>query len=208
MKALMLKDFYVLKKQIWLFAAVIVLFQVFSNGTATLVSILYAALLPASAFAYDDRSHWDEMELMLPYNTRQIVLSRYCVGWISMLAFLGLGSLAQAAFSYFDVLPKLMRGDGVWTLLAEIPVALCFLALSMPVYFRFDAEKSRAIRTLLLVVLCGVIGAGIAAGNVVSGEELFQGGFERFLWAEYLAAAVLTAVSVPLSTLAWNRRHR
>ncbi|MBQ7680821.1 MAG: ABC-2 transporter permease [Oscillibacter sp.] len=215
MKALMRKDFYVLKKQIWLYAVIICLFQTFSNGTATLISILYAVLLPVSAFAYDDRSHWDEMELMLPYSTRQIVLSRYFVGWISMLGFLILGSLAQGAMSfvsqYFDVLPKLMRGDSFRALLAEIPVAACFLSLSMPVYFRFDAEKSRAVRTLLIFVLCALMGGGIAlvsSRNIAFDDELFQGGFERFLWAAYLASAVLTAVSIPLSVLAWNRRHR
>ncbi len=215
MKALMLKDFYVLKKQIWLFALVIVIFQVFNNGTATLISILYAVLLPASAFAYDDRSHWDEMELMLPYSTHQIVLSRYCVGWISMLGFLLLGSLAQSAvaflFQYFDAPVTFFRGNSLRALLAEIPVAAGLLSFSMPVYFRFDAEKSRAVRTLLLLVLCALMGGGVALmtiRNIAFIDQLFTGGFEQSLWPEYLAAALLTAVSIPLSAWAWKRRHR
>lgn len=215
MKALMRKDFYVLKKQIWLFAAVIIIFQAFNNGAATLISILYSVLLPASAFAYDDRSHWDEMELMLPYSTRQIVLSRYFVGWISMLGFLILGCLAQAAMAfvcrYFYVFPELWREIGLRTLLAEIPVAAGLLSFSMPVYFRFDAEKSRAVRTLLILVLCALMGGGFALmsiRNIAFSDQLFTGGFEQSLWPEYLAAAVLTAVSIPLSMMAWKRRHR
>ena len=215
MKALMRKDFYVLKKQIWLFALVIIIFQAFNNGAATLISILYSVLLPASAFAYDDRSHWDEMELMLPYSTRQIVLSRYFVGWISMLGFLILGCLAQSAMAfvcrYFYVFPELWREIGLRTLLAEIPVAAGLLSFSMPVYFRFDAEKSRAVRTLLILVLCALMGGGIALmsiRNIAFSDQLFTGGFEQSLWPEYLAAAVLTAVSIPLSMSAWKRRHR
>ena len=204
MKALIRKDFYVLKKQFLLFAVIVVAFRFGNNGAATLISILYAVMLPASAFAYDDLSHWDAMELMLPYSTRQIVLSRYCVGWLSMLFFLGLSWLVQCAAALFGVLRE---ADDFRAILAQVAIAACFLAMTMPIYFRFDAEKSRGVRTLIIVLLAAVVGGGLSFVTVR--DSAFVGNvFAELLGVMSAAAAVLTAVSVPLSALAWRRRHR
>ncbi len=203
MKALIRKDFYVLKKQFLLFAVIVVAFRFGNNGAATLISILYAVMLPSSAFAYDDLSHWDAMELMLPYSTRQIVLSRYCVGWLSMLFFLGLSWLVQCAAALFGVLQET---DDFRAILAQVAIAACFLALTMPIYFRFDAEKSRGVRTLMIVLLAAIVGGGISFLTVR--DIAFDGGFAQLLGVMSAAAAALTAASIPLSVLAWRRRHR
>ena len=205
MKALMLKDFYVLRKQFWLFALVIIAFQAMGNITAGFITVLYASLLPATAFAYDDRSKWDAMELMLPYSVRQIVLSRYCVGWIAAAVFMAFGGVAQRLLS---VAPwtHTPTGNPLRVTMAEFAFALIFLALTMPVYFRYDAEKSRLVRTLMLALLCGGTGAGLALLGIR--ETAYPGELWRSVWALYPLAAVLTAVSIPLSTLAWKRRHR
>lgn len=203
MKALIVKDFYVLRKSLGLYALVIVLFQLMGNATGSLISILYAALLPSAAFAYDDRSRWDELELMLPYSVRQIVLSRYCVGWISTAFFLVLSSAARMALS--PLLPQPYAPD-LRTLLTQAALTLCFLALSMPVHFRFDAERSRVVRMFLIALVCGVMGALI---GVTSAQGLtFQDDFGALLWPTLILAAALTAVSIPLSERAWQRRHR
>ena len=209
MKALILKDFYVLRRQFWLYALVIIAFQAMGNVTAGFITVLYASLLPATAFAYDDQSKWDAMELMLPYSVRQIVLSRYCVGWGGAFGAIALGGLAQRLMS---IAPWVQSATGRWEfgsmrlVMAELAFALILLALTMPVYFRYDAQKSRIVRTLMLALLCGGTGAGIALlgiKGVAYPDEI--GGS---VWALYPLAAVLTAVSIPLSMLAWKRRHR
>ncbi|MBR3569930.1 MAG: ABC-2 transporter permease [Oscillibacter sp.] len=206
MKSLMLKDFYVLRKQLWLYATIVLLFQTFPNGMGLFITFLYAAMLPATAFAYDDRSKWDMMELMMPYSTRQIVLSRYCVGWIAAPCLAAFGLLARrlmARASWIHI-------DGVFDLrvtLAGLFVALSFMAVTMPLYFRFDAEKSRLARMLILV-LCGAMGGGMAAAGIAGGAILPDGMSRGVVWGALAAAAVLTAASVPLSMLAWKRRHR
>ena len=207
MKALMLKDFYVLKRQMWLVVLVIVLFQIAPNTSGMLISVLYAVLLPASAFAYDDRSKWDAMALMLPYSTKQIVLSRYCVGWLSALVFLPLGSVARWIFSALarrlSVSTEMWGAWDVRILCTELALAFCFLAISMPVYFRFDAERSRVIRMLIIFVIAAVAGGAIALTASRDIPLDFSGG-----WGLFFATAVLTGVSIPLSMFAWQRRHR
>lgn len=200
MKSLILKDFYVLRKQLWLYAAVVIVFQTFQNGMGLFITFLYAALLPATAFAYDDQSKWDMMELMLPYSVRQIVLSRYCVGWIAAPCLTALALLAR----------RLMRMEGVSDfrlMLAGLFASLALLAVTMPIYFRFDAEKSRLVRILALGLVCGILGAGVASlgvANAALSDKTPWG----MVWGALAAAVVLTAVSIPLSALAWERRHR
>lgn len=211
MKALIRKDFYVLKKQFLLFAVIILVFRLGNMPASTLISIFYAVMLPSSAFAYDDLCHWDTMELMLPYSTRQIVLSRYCVGWLSMLFFLTLGWLVRFAAAWacglFGVFPQLQQAENVRAFLAEVAIAAIFLALSMPIYFRFDAEKSRAFRTLMIVLIAVIIGGAVSLMTIrdsAFGDMSLGDGVAVLS----LAAAALTAASIPLSVLAWRRRHQ
>lgn len=206
MKSLMLKDFYVLRKQLLLYAAVIVAFQAFMGEMGLFITFLYAAMLPSAAFAYDDQSKWDMMELMMPYSTRQIVLSRYCVGWIGAPCLTALGLLARrlmawAPRAHLEGVPDLRLT------LAGLFAALGFMALTMPVYFRYDAEKSRLVRMLVLLVVCALTGGLIASAGaavVIPSGETSRG----FVWGALAAAVGATAVSVPLSMLAWRRRHR
>ena len=206
MKSLVLKDFYVLRKQLWLYAAVIVAFQAFMGGMGLFITFLYAAMLPSTAFAYDDQSKWDMMEMMLPYSTRQIVLSRYCVGWIGAPCLTALGLLARRLMDWAPW-GSMSGGADVRLTLAGLFAALGFMALSMPVYFRFDAEKSRLVRMLVLFLVGGLTGGFVAAAGA-SGVALPDETPWGFVWGAFAAAAVLTAVSVPLSMLAWERRHR
>lgn len=209
MKALIRKDFYVLKKQFLLFAVIVVVFRLGNNSASTLISILYAVMLPSSAFAYDDLSHWDAMEQMLPYSTRQIVLSRYCVGWLSMMFIMTLGWLIQLVMAWAR--PDWTETEDVRVLVEEMAIAAIFLALTMPTYFRFSAEKSRFLRMLIIFLVAGLMGGGmslVAVRYSALGDASLDGDLARFLPAVCLAAVVVTAVSVPLSMLAWRRRHR
>ena len=205
MKSLMLKDFYVLRKQLWLYAAVIVAFQGFMGNMGLFITFLYAAMLPSTAFAYDDQSKWDMMEMMLPYSARQIVLSRYCVGWIGAPCLTALGLLARRLMAWTPWIHADGAADFRVTL-AGLFAALGFMALSMPIYFRFDAEKSRLVRMLVLFLVCAFTGGFVAsagAAGVIIGDEMSWG----IVWGALAATAVLTAVSIPLSMLAWERRH-
>lgn len=85
MKALLLKDFYVLWKQMRIFLLLIVVFSALPGGYSAIFAVTYAALLPYSCVAYDERSKWDQLAAMLPYTVRDLVLSRYVLGWIAAL---------------------------------------------------------------------------------------------------------------------------
>ena len=82
MKALILKDLYVLWKQMRVFIVILLVISI-SNGTfGSVFIVLWVAMLPYTAMAYDERSKWDQLAAMMPYSTRDLVLSKYVLGWL------------------------------------------------------------------------------------------------------------------------------
>ena len=205
MKALLRKDYYVLKSAILLYAGIILLFNMMMGLSGIFITVLYSALIPSSAFAYDDRSRWGELAAMLPYSERDIVLSRYAMGVIGIVVFNILGVLARLAVRLLDMPFPTSIGLSLSETLIFLCIGVCFLDFSLPVYFRFDAEKSRLARTLIIVALCGGIGsviAGVGIGIEVGTFGLFHGTFAPIL----IATVILTAISIPLSLWAYRAR--
>ena len=211
MKALLLKDYYVVRSVVWLYLAMVLIFQALP-GTGVIFLVLYPALIPASAFAYDDRSRWGELAAMMPYSPAQIVLSRYVLGWICIGGFSLLGLVSRVLFARF--LPYMNLTGGTLSDLSSYLVLLSapvlFLNLSLPIFFRFDAEKSRAIRLLVLAAVCGIVGAGYT----ILGMASYEAGERSFAWVYGtawilpLASLLLTAVSVRVSLWAYRARMR
>ena len=80
MKALLLKDFYVLRKQMWVYAIIVLAWGVVSQAWLNLLAVVYGSMIPYSAMAYDQRSRWDKFTRMLPYSDQAVVMSRYVLG--------------------------------------------------------------------------------------------------------------------------------
>ena len=155
MKGLLWKDFYVINRQMRFFAIIILVFAILPNYYIQLFAITYAGLLPYSVIAHDEQSHWDELAGMMPYSTRDLVLSKYVLGWgsalIITLVALGGGVLER------DIFPQAARPAGV---LPALCVALVCIAVSLPFLFRFGSTRGRQIMMMaLIVVACGSSGA-------------------------------------------------
>ena len=102
MKGLLWKDFYLINRQMRFFFLIILVFAVVPNYYIQLFAITYAGLLPYSTIAHDEQSHWDVLAGMMPYSVRDLVLSKYLLGWVSALIIsllaLGAGRLEQGIF--------------------------------------------------------------------------------------------------------------
>ena len=209
MKGLLLKDWYMLRKTLLLYAVVCVAMQA-APGGGQIISMMYASMLPMSAFAYDDRSRWGDLAAMLPYSVREIVLSRYLVGWIGIVCMDVVSILSQTVMG--KLLPELQNRvwyGGASGFLTMLGFSTLFLALTMPVQFRFDAEKSRLFRWLTIAIIAGAVGAGLAVAGI---EQTFSESGAADVMATWpgicALAAVLTAVSVPASMWAYRARRK
>ena len=193
MKALIIKDTYVIWRQMKYFLILILIFSALPSGFNNAFAVIYTSMLPYTALAYDERSKWDQLAAMMPYSTRDAVLSKYVFGWLCIGGAAVLSGLLQMALSL--VVDRVFL-PGVMVL--SVLGAVCILAISLPLMFRMGVEKGRLAMFLVLFLVCGAAGAiAHIAESVGSGTVFaFQG---PVLGVTLLAALVLTAVSVPLS---------
>ena len=197
MKALLLKDFYVLWKQMKAFLVLILLFSALPGSYNAIFAVTYAAMLPYSCVAYDERSKWDQLAAMMPYSNRDLVLSRYILGWIAGAGACLLSLLLQEGFALIlhqDVYPD--------TLIASFFVCLSTLAITLPLIFRFGVERGRLIMLLIIFLVCGSAGALSGIADSLSGT------LPAPVWLIVPLSLVLTALSIPLSLRWYTLRRR
>ena len=201
MKALIIKDTYVIWRQMKYFLILILIFSALPSGFNNAFAVIYTSMLPYTALAYDERSKWDQLAAMMPYSTRDVVLGKYVFGWLCIGGAAVLSGLLQMALSL--VVDRVFL-PGVMVL--SVLGAVCILAISLPLMFRMGVEKGRLAMFLVIFLVCGAAGAiAHIAESVGSGTVFaFQG---PVLGVTLLAALVLTAVSVPLSMRFYTKRQ-
>lgn len=201
MKALILKDTYVIWRQMKYFLVMILLFSALPSGFNNAFAVVYAAMMPYTALAYDERSKWDQLAAMMPYSTRDVVLGKYVFGWLCIGAAAALSSLFQAVLSLVidrAFLPGVMA--------MSVLGAVCIVAISLPLMFRLGVERGRLGMFLVIFLICGGAGAIASIAETMSSGTpfAFQGPILAVL---LIAALVLTAVSVPLSIRFYAKRQ-
>lgn len=201
MRALLMKDCCTLWKQLRIFIVVMLAITVFNGAFGNLFIVVWAAMLPYTAMAYDERSRWDQLAAMMPYSVRDIVLSKYLLGWLCCGA-AALFSLAVQ--SILTVLRFPMAALDPTANLLGLCASLCVLAVTLPLMFRFGVEKGRLVMFLLIFLVCGTAGA-LGSIAVDIGDGLLRMP-PLLLIGLPAAAAVLTAVSVPLAVRMYQKR--
>ena len=182
MKGLLLKDWYQVRtsmKAMYLTVA-FVLVWVFSTSSAYVFPVSYAAIflgiLPVNLLTYDQSVGWVEYGLTLPVSKKTLVAEKYLIGLFCAAAAVVIGGL------FVTVIP-LRTGTApdkdVLSLLAGSVCAILLInGISLPLLYRFGAEKASMIYILTFVGLGALLGGG---GAVM--DELQQNAREvgRFL---------------------------
>ena len=190
MSALLLKDYYVIFRQMKIFLLLILVFSCIPGTFYSTFAVVYASMLPYTALAYDERSRWDQMAAMMPYSARDVVLSKYLFGWIAVAV------SAAATFVLQTILSVIWLSD------VEGP---SILDITLPMMFRFGVEKGRLAMFLIIFLVCA------SAGGIATIEQSsLDGGFylSLSLVPAAIAAVVLTVVSIPLAIRFYGRRSR
>ena len=194
MRALMLKDIYVLLRQLKLFVIVMVIFALAFQENAISFIIFYAAMLTVSSMAYDEQSKWPQLAMMLPYSIRDIVLSKYLLGWL-MIGGMTLLSMLQI---FIDI-------EYVWVSLVVACVAMSFMAVILPLVFWLGTEKGRMLMIAMMAAVFGVVSA-IGYISIVYGLNLPTDNYIVLLIACLFGVVLLNAGSVMLSIKLYKRR--
>lgn len=204
MIGLILKDLFTLTRQALMYIVFIAVFSLMPGYNMASFAVIMACMMPVTALAYDERSHWDRLAASMPYTTAQLVLSKYLMGLILMLCSVALGIIAlplQRLVNPDVSLPELLSVS-----LGALGAGMLIQGVLLPVMFRYGTEKAR----LFMLVLMGAVFAGIAAlGQAQDALRSFIEGMNGGAVAAVLAGLAATAylVSMPLSIRAYRRRN-
>lgn len=202
MKALLYKDFCVLKKVLRLYLLFFVLYglmAVFNEDSGFLAGVLLvmAGMLPLTALASDEQGNFGRFGQVLPVSLRAMVGEKYLLGLISMAAGGGVSLLLLMVI-------ELLHGDGftgemlvAQLLTVGVLVLACgvLLAVMLPLGFWLGVEKAR------LAVVGGAVVLILLVGFVVEqGSRYFQ--LESGFVQQHFALVALCAVAAVAALLA------
>lgn len=148
MQALLLKDFYVIIKQLKLFLLFIPIMALAGGTALATISILLGAVLPMTAIAYDEHSKWNELAIMMPYSKKDLVISKYLLGYICMFSAAVLVVLSRFFLQIFQMNP-----ESYTDILIGICSGLTFIAINTPILLKFGSEKGRFVFILSMVLV-------------------------------------------------------
>ena len=188
MKALIQKDVYVLWKQMKIFVIVMLVIMAGNGSFGSVFVVIWCAMLPYTALAYDERCKWDQLAAMMPYSTRDIVLSKYVLGWLCMAAAMALSLVFQTAASAFTHESPVLSA-----LAMSFLGGMIALDITLPMVLRFGVERGR---WGFLMIIFGVAALGGAIAGMA--EDLPSVSLPAMALLP-LAAVIATAVSIPLS---------
>lgn len=148
MKGLLLKDFYTLLKQLKLYLVFIVILSVIPSINMTSMGIVYAAMLPIAVIAFDERSKWDHLAVMMPYTRNELVLSKYLIAYIAVavtcLISLGIQVIIGA------VNGQTLTMEQMLTVVLTAFACLILLAIYLPFVFWLGVERGRIVFLVLM----------------------------------------------------------
>ena len=205
MKALLLKDWYVLRKQLWVWFVLLFIWSIVPTLYLNLMAVVYGAMIPYSVMAYDQRSRWDKFARLLPYSDRTVVLSRYALGWISLSVGAATVAICQGVLTCLPLPAKLSANLSPGFVFAALCVGCLLLDLNIPLILRYGTEKARWVAILITFLTFASVGA--LNGLVNDAKTIAAAVLSLTLAGMLVLTIIATAVSIPLS-LKFYRENR
>lgn len=204
MKGLLRKDFYTILRQLKLYLVLVAAFACVPGGSMMAFAVIYAAMLPFTALAYDERVGWDMLAATMPLSRRQLVGSKYVLGCIACGGVLLLSVLAEGVYALLGMGEGFR--EGVESLLAIAFLGPLMMSLTLPLMYRFGVEKGRLVffgAVMLFMVLGGLLLSAMPEGSLDA-----EAGAGTFLLAAYGGTAVIGIISLHLSERFYSVKRR
>lgn len=159
MKALLLKDFYMMTKYCRSYLLILVAFfaaSFFNNDNLFFLfyPCILCGMIPINLLSYDERSGWLRYSGTLPYKKSQIVGSKYLLSILLEVALLLLTAAVHAI--KMNVVGTFDWQEYLFTMLLACIAAFLVCPINMPLMFKFGTEKGRVLYLVMIGVLCGV----------------------------------------------------
>lgn len=202
MRALLLKDYYTLSKQLRLYLVFILVLSAIPEMNLSAIASIYAAMLPITAIAFDERSKWDQLAVMMPYSKRDLVMSKYVIGYIGVVVCYMLSMGIQLVISAVTKQP--FTTETALVIVITACVALILLAINLPIMFWLGVERGRIVFMVLIAitVFVGMMSAE-SATNMLSTSSLTAG---MLLGISALVAIIINTASILISHRVYQRK--
>lgn len=203
MKGLLLKDWYQVRtnmKTMYLTVAFVLVIWVLSTSSAYVFPVSYAAIflgiLPVNLLTYDQSVGWVEYGRTLPVSKKTLVAEKYLIGLFCAAAAVVIGGLFMISLRTGTTPDK----DALSLLAGSVCAILLINGISLPLLYRFGAEKARMIYVLTFAGLGALLGGGGAVMDELQQNGPGSGPLPVPLW---LAAVLLLAV-LALYAVSWR----
>ncbi len=159
MKGLLLKDFYVMKRELRAFLFIIVFFTAFSfvgenNSFFMFYGLIMLPIVNISLISYDERSHWDSFLETTPISRSTAVTEKYLLTLLLLLIWFPVVLLVY-------MLQHSSFGDFAQMLCISVYMALFFPAVLYPFIFALGSEKGRFAYFIFIFAAMAAIAAGV-----------------------------------------------
>lgn len=203
MTGLLMKDFYTTVKQLRYFLLFVVLFSFIPNFAAGSFALVYAAMLPITAIAYDERAKWDRLAAAMPYTPFQLVFSKYLLGYLLTAGALALALIARTTAQL--VTRATPEPESLFTYLMLAAAALLMQAINLPLMIKLGVEKGRL---LFMLLIAAFLAAFVALADRISDTAVLTHVNETTLLLAALGVTVpVNAVSVFLSAAVYKKKE-
>lgn len=181
MRSLVLKDLYNIghnAKSMLLVLTVIAALLIPSSGVAgyIIVSAILCSMMIVTTFTFDDNSNWPRYAMIMPVSKKDVVMGKYIV----LAIFCVIGSLFGLIISLiagFALRKITLDPAGIVELLlltlAALAISLISGSMSIPLVFKFGAERARVLLLVSILVPLAVC-FGIYQLLVMLGIELTE----------------------------------
>ena len=179
MIGLITKDFLVMRKTLMSYLTLVVLYIVlayldlFDYGFIITFIQMVLAVMPISAFAYDELAKWDRYAMSLPLGRSGVVRARYLFVLALTLLTVAAG-LAGTALLYLthqsDPLEMFV------TLMVSTTIGLLIPTILLPLSYKLGAERARpylyAIIFIPIIAVVLLVKAGVLDMSLLKGMDL------------------------------------
>ena len=165
MKGLLIKDVKLLKNQKQFFLVICIIGTLFlvtcyeQSFVITYMTLMFS-IFTLCTISYDEHDNGAAYLFTLPISRQSYTMEKYVFGLITTMLAWGVFTAAALGATYYRQIEIDLRQ---WLVIAVtyLAVALLLLAITIPIQFKFGAERSRI--ALIAVVGCAVLVAYAAA---------------------------------------------
>lgn len=153
MKALLIKDFYLMIKTCKMFFIMILVFFVLGvfipeRSAIYMYAVIFMGMLSHSLLAIEERDGSDKYYLICPISKKQIVAEKYVFSAIMIAVII-------TAVAVLELIKKTNISTILFILSLAAAMGMIFPSISMPIMFRFGYAKGK----IIFMCLGGLIGA-------------------------------------------------